>query len=197
MQTRLLPALLVPCLVAAACSASTGPSEQGERCPADAPAFSLPDALRSSLPQDRVRTMDAEWAAVAREVPGGWGGLFYHENRLTLYLVDPSKRQEAIAALEQELAGTETSHLVPELRGARILRGRWDFAQLYDWYRYLNQQVWSESGITFGDIDEVKNRIEYGARDEAARARLIARLDGLNLPCGLVVVVIRAPAVPL
>jgi hypothetical protein len=193
MQVRLLPALLVSCL-AAACAASTGPSEDGERCPVDAPAFSLPEALRGSLQEDRAATIDSELAAVAREVPGGWGGMFYREGRLTLYLVDPSKREEAIAALEQRLPGTGYGHVVPELRNARILQGRWDFAQMYDWYRYLNQHVWSESGITSGDIDEAKNRIEFGARDEAARARLNARLDSLDLPCGLVVVVIRAPA---
>ncbi|HEX2076358.1 MAG TPA: hypothetical protein VHG08_01580 [Longimicrobium sp.] len=167
-----------------------------EPCTPRSPALSLTADKREALPPltGRFDTPDDEWARVAREVPGGWGGLLYVEGRLTLYLVDPGQREAAVSALERLLAGTGHARVVPELRGAAVRRGRWDFAQLYDWYRYLHQTVWQVGGMTSSDIDEGANRITYGVANQDARQRLERHLRSLGIPCYLVAIEIRPPA---
>lgn len=167
-----------------------------EPCTPQSPALSLPADRREALPapSGRVDTPDDQWARVAREVPGGFGGVLYVEGRLTIYLVDPGQREAAVYALERLLPGTGHAGVVPELRGAAVRRGRWDFAQLYDWYRYLHPSVWQVGGVTFSDIDEGANRITYGAADQDARRRLERHLQSLGIPCYLAAIVIRPPA---
>jgi hypothetical protein len=166
-----------------------------EPCTPRSPALSLPADKRAALPplNGRFDTPDDEWARAAREVPGGWGGLLYVQGRLTLYLVDPGQRDAAVSALERLLAGTGHARVVPELRGAAVRQGRWDFAQLYDWYRYLDQSVWQVGGMTSSDIDEGANRITYGVVDQDARQRLERHLRTLDIPCYLVAIEIRPP----
>jgi hypothetical protein len=84
---------------------------------------------------------DVLWAAAARVVPGGWAGLFldFDDGALTANLVDPSRQAEATQALLE---------FGIDIRGARVRQVRWDFAQLYDWYFYVNQHAWELDGIT-------------------------------------------------
>ncbi len=168
-------------------------ADLGRACPADAPAFSLSEAARDSVPilDHELGTMDALWAGFAREVPGGWGGLFYKDGRLTMYLVDPDQQDEATASLARLFEGSTWAGYAPQLASARILEGRWDFAQLFDWYRYINQYIWEVDGVTFSDIQEAANRIEYGAEDEDALRRATEALAALDLPCFLVALQIR------
>lgn len=204
MPQRSLTSLLALGCVMVACVEPTPPATEqiepawanlGKSCPADAPAYSLPRAARDSLPTDGrdSRTLDEVWAEIAREVPGGWGGLFYEEGSLTIYLVERSKREQAIAALAPLLRESGWEEVADELATAEVKVGRWDFAQLHDWYRYLNQHVWRVEGVTTSDIDEQHNRLEYGVRDEEAQKRLSERLAELDPPCFLVAVGIRVP----
>ncbi|MQA90186.1 MAG: hypothetical protein GEU90_08120 [Gemmatimonas sp.] len=78
-----------------------------------------------------------------------------------------------------------------------VKQGRWDFAQLYDWYRYLNQHLWPVEGLSFSDIQEARNRLEYGAIDEPTRVEVENILADLDVPCFLVAIEIREYAVPL
>jgi hypothetical protein len=216
----LVPALLVACgnLAAptqpaadllAASDTATWVVPDGS-CPADPPAHSLPADLRIAPPQRAgpgdPNTITAE---IAREVPGGWGGLFYAttpgsvsdrtRGPLTMYLVDPAQREEAITALGPLLTNTGWVRVVPELPNVQVRQGRWDFVQLYDWYAYLVQNVSRGSGVQYNasEIAESRNRIEFGVTDEPARQRLTAALNRLDVPCYLVAVAIRPPAVPL
>jgi hypothetical protein len=204
LRLNLMPIILLA-LATAACLDPTNPdtgfeadwAELGKACPVSAPAYTLPDAARDSLPSGggEHRTFDEIWADFAREVPGGWGGMFYEQERLTMYLLEPSKRQDAIAALMQLLQGSGWEEVLPDLPSARVKQGRWDFAQLFDWYRYINQHVWRVEGVTVSDIQEQRNRLEYGAKDEDTKQRVTEVLTTLDLPCFLVAVEIRAPVV--
>jgi hypothetical protein len=167
--------------VAAAASGVTDPSGEGpgftasetqwaalgKDCPSDAPARPLSVVARDSVaPSVFGADMNSQWAGIARRVPGGWGGYFLENGTPTLYLVDPAQKGNALAALR-----TEGIHL-PSY--TIVKPGRWDFAQLYDWYEYIRWHTISGSvtGMSMSDIQEATNRLEYGVIDEAARKRL-------------------------
>ena len=188
--------LLVLAAAATVCSSGepTAPLEEpsleprwaslGKDCPADAPATVSEVAAPR---QGGVATVDDAWAAIARRVPGGWGGFFYENGWPTIYLVDPARRKEAISALKAEG--------IPVTPSTAVKQGRWDFAQLYDWYRWVLPAVWAVEGVSFTDIQEGRNRLEFGAVDEETRTRLEAALAELDLPCVLVWIEIRGSVV--
>lgn len=204
-RTTLTLPLVALTLLGAACSSATSPDAAPERAasvgPAgvcEGPATSLPPQLAAALPAvGGARTPDDRWAELARRVPGGFAGVMYDAppegapprtmGRPVLMLVDPSRAAEAKTALAPHLAGFDVA-------GADVRAVRWDFAQLYDWYRHLNAVVWQEPGVTMSDIDESANRIVYGAADEAARGRIAQRVTSRSLACDLVLVRIVPPA---
>ena len=156
-----------------------------QACPPDAPGPSVPAAIRESLapfPQGRQATIDDRWAQTAREIPGGFAGIIL-EGGPVVFLVDTTKRDSALAALIAR-------HAIPgrHPERARVRKARWDFAQLHEWYEYLNGHLTGDSGFAMSDIDEGNNRLTYGVGDEAARRRFEDALARLNPPCGLVVV---------
>jgi hypothetical protein len=163
------------------------------------PARGLPAELAASnRSAGGFRTVDDMWADLARRTPGGFAGVMYDtpvasagrggQGRPILMLTDPARAAEARVALAPHLAGFDVAN-------AEVRAVRWNFAQLYDWYQYVNQTAWQERGITMSDIDEAANRLVYGAADEAARDRLAQRLAALPLPCDLALVKIVPPAV--
>jgi len=79
----------------------------------------------------------------------------------------------------------------------RVKKGRWDFAQLHAWYRYLAPHIWGGDGLSFSDIQEARNRLEYGVIDEASRRRLEQTVAALGVPCFLIAIEIRSRAVAL
>jgi hypothetical protein len=201
--------LLLTSILVGACAEPIAPEPEDSTwattldrvCDSNAAANSLPKAKLDEIGPYRGHPyMDSQWAEIARQVPGGWGGLYYEraagrqQGALTIVLVDPTQQDRAVEALSRLFRGTGWERLIPELPNAVVQQGRWDFAQLFDWYRYLNRHVGQESGVTMSDIQESMNRIEYGVADEAARERLTRRLQGLNLPCFLVAIDIVPPA---
>ncbi len=176
-------------LAITACSSPAEPTSQeipvlwwadvGKPCPVDAPAPSLPDSLQVHWTSARPN-MDDRWAGIARRTPGGWGGYFIDDGRWTMYLTDPTQAEAAVDALRA--AGMPVGY------GYVVRQGRWDFAQMYDWYRYLSSHVSAVEGRTFSDIQEARNRLEYGVVDDDARAELEGVLSGLDVPCHLVAI---------
>jgi len=160
--------------------------------PLDTTAPLEPMALAEcTLNSDRVppqapldsSTPDSRWAEAARQVPGGWGGLFFEDKALTVYLVDPRQQVEAAQALLEFGIG---------ISGARVKQGRWDFGQLFDWHFYIKSQLGDEEiVVTSSDIDEVRNRLVYGVVDEETQRTTITFLGSLDLPCELVMLEVR------
>ena len=140
---------------------------------------------------------DDEWARIARELPGGFAGVFFDtspaqgarhvQGPLVVMLTDTSHREETLAALAPRIAAMYGGRLL-DVRGAIVRRARWDFAQLYDWSHYLMTTAWMRGDVTSSDIDEVRNHIAYGVVDEEAKRRLEMRLAALGIPCELVIV---------
>lgn len=168
----------------AACSESTAPLV----CDPGAPGPSLAVAKQDSLepvPTNR-RTIDDIWADIARQVPGGWGGFFLENGQPTVFLVQPGRQDEALAALYDAGVGEPF-----DVREADVRRGRWDFAQLHDWRRYIDQVVGRPDGVVSSDLDEARNRIAYGVRDNEAANAFSSLLDSANLPCELVLIEVQ------
>lgn len=199
-----VPVLAGVLLLLGGCADSVAPEAEaddlawvnlGRACSPKAPTYGLPQVKRDSIgPYIGPLYPDAQWAEIARQVPGGFAGVYYAPGTgrppgpLTVVLVDPSQKAPALEALGRLLDRSL------DLSGAEIRKGRWNFAQLFDWQRYLHQHAFLESGLTMADIDEVANRLEYGVEDEAARERLTRRFQQLDLPCFLVAIEIVPPA---
>ena len=179
-----------------ACSSSLGPDDDasgaqwaylGRDCANDAPATLLPEAARDSLPPPGRNS----WADLARRAPGGWGGYFLDDGVPTMYMLDTSQVEAAAAFLRAEG--------LPIASSVVARQGRWDFAQLTDWYRYLNRFIWAVDGWSFSDIQEARNRLEYGVIDEVTWARVEQVLADLefDVPCFLVALKVSGYAVDL
>lgn len=185
-------------LVLSACHHATGSREParwarlGRRCARNAPASSLPAARRDSLPPTPAGSRiddDDRWVRLARTVPGGFGGYFVRssDGRETIYLKEPEKRGEALVALNaRPVTGVTIGADVV------VVRGRWDYVQLYEWYRYLVPRL-SGTRLVSTDLDEGENRILLGVEDEPSRRRLERRLAALDVPCFLVAIEVGPP----
>lgn len=155
-------------------------------------ARSLADSLMLPPPPEHARTRNDQWAEIARQIPGGWGGFFVRDGEPTIYLVDPDREDDAVAALYEFGVGLPLF----DIRTSQILKGRWDFEQLYDWYRYINARVWGPvDGLVMSAIDVSANRLRYGVQ-ESGRDTLESVLTAMELPCDLALVEIREPIGP-
>jgi hypothetical protein len=165
-------------------------ADVGQACSADAPAVPLSDAARDSLgpPTSGFPGSNEHMASVARSVPGGWGGNFRANGIFTVYLVDTTKLADVRAALATE------RYTVPADAVAK--QGRWDFAQLHDWYRHVMVGVGGR-GLTGSDIQEAENRIQLYVESESRRAGLEAHLRSRGAVCNLVAIGVQAPAILL
>lgn len=168
----------------AACSDSTASLV----CDPGAPGPSLAVAKQASLAPvpTNQRTIDDIWANIARQVPGGWGGFFLENGQPTVFLVQPGRQDEALAALYDAGVGEPF-----DVREADVRQGRWDFAQLHDWRRYIDLAVGHPEGVVSIDLDEARNRIAYGVRDAEAANAFSSLLESANVPCELVVVEVQ------
>jgi hypothetical protein len=160
-------------------------------CPLYAPAASVPPAARDSLPLGIFLSPTKErWVQLAREVPGGFGGIIDEGGVPITYLVDTGQHRDAVAALVAEGVLKKTEE-------TRVRGARWDFAQLYDWYRYLTLHVElpGRDVVAWG-IDEGQNRLYFAMLDEPARRRFERALARLHLPCFLVTLQVTGRVVP-
>jgi hypothetical protein len=178
-------------LATASCARTTPkPAVLDENCRPDAPAVSVPAAARESLPNGvHFSSTEENWARVAREIPGGFGGVIRQDGGLLVYLVDTTQRTEAAAALIAR-------RVVSSSDAPRIRAARWSFDQLYDWNRYiiLRYSLPNRDVIGWG-IDEHKNRLAFDVVDESSRKRVVGALADLHLPCFLVEVEVTGPVI--
>jgi hypothetical protein len=160
-------------------------ADVGRPCGPAEPVWSPPlDSAARRLEHGR----DARWAAIAREVPGGFAGFYAEDGRLVVLLTDTLQKDAALRALAPL---RQRSHL--DLANARVAPARWDFAQLHDWWAYIASRRVRFVGATMFDIDERDNRLTYGFESSAALRRAERQLKPLGLPCYLVAFVIQPP----
>jgi hypothetical protein len=161
----------------------------GPRVVAPAAARASPPGFTAESPPPY--TIDDRFAALARKVPGGFGGLWLEGTVLHVNLVDLSKREQAQSALKVELRGelgpgaATGQRASVDLDGIVFHQGRYDYVQLTGWYARLPAALGYE-GITSTDIDERRNRIRIGVRDAATANRVRRRIRELGIPSGAV-----------
>jgi len=175
--TSISVAALLTCIFLACADATAPPPEFAYTCdPTVGPDLGT---LLDPLPSNGRRNIDDEWDDIARQVPGGWGGIFPDEGQWVMYLVDTTKYDEAVVALnETELFRHYDFSLF------LVRQGLWDFAQLHDWQLYIvTRGVWPD-GIISSDIDETRNRLVYGVLAEQGHI-VEDFFNSLNLPCDL------------
>lgn len=160
-----------------------------------------PPPSAAALPVERPRpyTIDDRFAALARAVPGGFGGLWLEGSVLHVNLVELSKRAQAQSALKAELRG-EFGPGAPGGQRANVdldrvvfHQGRYDYLQLTGWYARLPASLGYE-GVTSTDIAERRNRIRIGVLDESTAERVRRRIGELGIPSEAVLVQLEAPA---
>jgi hypothetical protein len=153
--------------------------------------FGLPAESRAMLkPRTGRMAPDDHWADLAEKTPGGFAGVLYVDSKPTLMLTHPE-----LAAQAKQMLAADSTFRGFNIMGAQVMKARWDFAQLVDWYNYFIQQtsVWQTPGIVSGDKDERRNRIRIGIQAEAGRQELVRKLAALHIPCDLVLIGIEGP----
>ena len=167
----------------------------GRSCTPSSPVRDL-DFVQRAAAQAYIGRYGADiddlWADVAARAPGGFGGKFRADGRHKVYMQDTTDRAEKFRAMAS----------VPELRGlpadsTDLVPARWNYAQLFRWYRYLQSGAVAYVDGWWGrDLDEVANRIHFAVRDADARSALEAKLKALDLPCYLVAIEISTAPSP-
>lgn len=134
----------------------------------------------------KVLTPDDKWEAVARIIPGGFGGITGAGSTSTeIYLLEPARFAEARSVASQAVTCRNASKVqelgyVTSASGAR--QGRWDYIQLRGWYTKILEGVDQSIDLRSSDIAEAENRLSFEVRtvDSALRLRLLA--SRLNVP---------------
>jgi len=195
--------LFVVCLVAlvvSACRNSAEPLTEppavasparwanlSKSCTENSPAYSLPAELGGPINITTSSGLERD-AYIARTNPGGWGGrAFRNSDQYYMYFVDTTRTQELFAVLRQR------GIFIPD--GLELRKGRWDYAQLYEWLTYFYPTL--EAKVAFNTyIDVPLNRIEFITTSEADRVKLDSILSALDIPCFLAAIAVEPPGPP-
>ncbi|HEX2076695.1 MAG TPA: hypothetical protein VHG08_03270 [Longimicrobium sp.] len=159
-------------LLAAACADTIEPPTGSQD-----PSFTAAENPRA---QGRHRSLDDEFADLAREIPG-FGGYYYDGETPVVRLKDLAQRGRAQAVLARTFAASG------EGQGMRFVGADFGFDELKAWADRL-PAVLALDGVVFTDIDEARNRLTIGVEDAGGRARALARLAELAIPSAAVVV---------
>jgi hypothetical protein len=127
---------------------------------------------------------DDQWADIAETVPGGFAGIIYDQGKPAILLTHP----EQASTVKQVLASRHEFRNF-DIQNAKVIKVRWDFAQLVDWYNYLMRSgVLDRVAMSSGDKNEGINRIRFGVETESDRRKLVRMLTDMGVPCDLITV---------
>ena len=100
----------------------------------------------------------------------GFGGLYFEDNVVSVYLLEPS--QEVAEELVIEQLGRKTFE---GLQGVRAVQGTYTWAQLLEWYEAISGDIYQTQVSGVVDVDSRWNRliVESDPEDDDATARQI------------------------
>lgn len=138
--------------------------------------------------QGEHRSIHDEFADMARELPGGFGGLFYDtEGRLRVVLQEPERVSAVLSQLPEVPMVAEHVALrrgAVGLEAAQAVQGRFDYGQLYDWFRDF-RAVWGVDGVTSVGIRVHDNQLSIGvvkAGLEQAEDEILELAAAVDIP---------------
>jgi hypothetical protein len=161
--------------------------------PAPAPDGTTPPARpvqgdEAAGPRNPPRTLDGDWAALARgEVPG-FAGLYFEGCDLVVALTDTAS--QGLAAHDYakhwlEAGGRHAGRGCPP-PSVRLRGVEYDFAQLAEWKERAGE-LFTLQGITSLDASESTNRLVIGVVDAETQRRAKAMVPALRIPPAAVV----------
>lgn len=153
------------------------------------PSYNVQPSLK--LPQ----TLDAQFASLAKTVPGFAGLYFDSDGTLILQLTSVANMEMAEEAIMPFLAAGGRSNAKAVASKLRRHQVSYDYAQLIRWYEILKSKP-LPSGVTLTDIDERQNRIFVGVSDAFASERVRSFLASLPIPSNAVTVEVEGVSQP-
>jgi hypothetical protein len=122
----------------------------------------------------------------------GFGGMFIgRDGRLAIYLLDMSQLPAARSAIEAVFGEQQ----VPAA-GMHALQGQYTISQLKRW-KDRAMGMLETSGITAVDLDEAKNRLAIGIKDNSWKPKAEQAIQSLGIPRKAVVIEVTGPIKPL
>jgi len=149
--------------------------------------------------QAPVGSLDDQFAAIARQVPG-FGGLYVDQDgTMKVYMVGQKEpvNDNLISSLDdvitREIGGGERlAH-----SGVEVIEGQFSFLDLHSWHQELLPAVLSLPGVVFTDLDEKTNRLRIGVTESKEALEAVEKsLAGLSVPREAVLISETKPIVP-
>jgi hypothetical protein len=146
-----------------------------------------------------TESLDEQFAAIARQVPGFGGMYLDQDGTMKVYMVGQKEPANAnlISSLDdviiREIGGGERlTH-----SGVEIIEGQYSFLDLHSWHQELSPAVLSLPGVVFTDLDEKTNRLRVGVTDSKEVLEAVEKsLAGLSVPREAVVISETKPIIP-
>ena len=140
---------------------------------------------------EEFKTHDDLLLDVAELVPE-FGGKFISEDGDILY----------VHVLEGSEETLETDHVRSAIESAfstratggrelRLIPAKYSMHQLHEWYRKMQDVVWSSPDVVMTDLQEAKNRIDVGVKHPQAVPEIEASVAALGVPSDALVVEVR------
>lgn len=160
-----------------------------------APDVKLPALTRAT----RVATMELAAAAQGRTLRGveddilrleaavpGIGGMYLGTDELVVWVLDPENDESAKTALRNAASALflplELRYRVSRGEAITIRRGNFAFSELVGWQKVLLPLLVRTEGFVSIDVDESKNQVAIGVRDDAARLSIERIIRDVGAP---------------
>jgi len=144
-------------------------------------------------------TLDDQFAAIAREVPGFGGMFFDQDGTLQVYMVgQKGPAPDALMAsldnaIAREIGGGESL----SRSGMEIIEGQYSFMDLHRWQQQISPEVLALPDAVYTDVADARNRIEIGVTDSPGMKETVeAYLSKLGIPIEAVSIVETKPVFP-
>lgn len=144
-------------------------------------------------------SIDDEYAAIAREIPGGFGGLFLGQfqgrgvqGKYNIYLVHTGQGDAAVAAIIPRLQAWQSYWPLPLTpSNFNVLPGDFDYAQLKSCYQVVRFH-WV-AGMVSTDIDESLNRIAIGVASDSLQETVREEMVRSGVPPDMLITRTESP----
>lgn len=180
-----LPAVLAASVALAACDV-TEPTTSS-------PGLAASVLNSSASHRQGPATSDEEMALAARNEVKGFAGLYLQEDGTpVVLLVDPAQRGAAQRYFATRLSARGRGPRGSGVEKMVVRAAAYDFAQLKTWHDQLGE-LFAREDVFTSDVDEARNQVFVGVRDQAAIGVVRSAAARLGIPAAAVRVETQAP----